>query len=415
VGIRYQPSAGAALCLWAESDMDDDMTPFAEHGMYLPNANPSRYAVGSAGDASLLRASKLEYGPPKRAVNRTPAKPSVLRVEAVDADELAERVPEWKLEYVQLHPGAFRGSLIAINLRGLLICRGAFNQPLLMKVAPPPGCITIGRPARPSNALLFHGHEIQAGECMVAGSGGSGELVSRGALFPTTLSMRADVWESGWLDESTLLSMKGIKLQAPGPAWISSYLDAIEWILDALERYPEAFERVELRNSLADSLLARVNAFSSADSRIAQDRDMRASRRLAVDRAQEYISANLTEPMRLSDLCKHSRAQARSLEYGFQEVMGLSPMAYVKTVRLHRVRRLLRSSTVRTRSVSEIALDGGFWHLSQFALDYKHLFGESPSVTSRRTLAQLPRDERRRPSASGAVRPQPQALACCSD
>ena len=76
--------------------------------------------------------------------------------------------------------------------------------------------------------------------------------------------------------------------------------------------------------------------------------------------------------------------------------MGISPIGYVRATRLHRVRRLLRSTAVRTRSVSVIALDCGFWHLSQFAVDYKLVFAESPSATYRRTLAQLPRAERRR-------------------
>ena len=109
---------------------------------------------------------------------------------------------------------------------------------------------------------------------------------------------------------------------------------------------------------------------------------------------------NLTEPIRLSDLCKHAHAQARSLEYGFHEVVGVSPIAYIRATRLHRARRLLRSTAVRTRSISEIALDCGFWHLSQFAVDYKLLFAESPSVTFRRTQAQLPRARRNATSST---------------
>ena len=77
-------------------------------------------------------------------------------------------------------------------------------------------------------------------------------------------------------------------------------------------------------------------------------------------------------------------------------------MQYVRTTRLHRARRILRSIVVSHRSISEIALDSGFWHLSQFAVDYKALFGESPSTTFRRTLAELPVSERRRQRASQA-------------
>jgi AraC family ethanolamine operon transcriptional activator len=116
---------------------------------------------------------------------------------------------------------------------------------------------------------------------------------------------------------------------------------------------------------------------------------------VAVKRARDYIHRNLADPIRLSTLCRYARAEARALEYGFLDVVGLSPMQYVRTTRLHRARRLLRSFAVSHRSISEIALDSGFWHLSQFAVDYKALFGESPSITFRRTQAKLPATERR--------------------
>jgi AraC family ethanolamine operon transcriptional activator len=32
-------------------------------------------------------------------------------------------------------------------------------------------------------------------------------------------------------------------------------------------------------------------------------------------------------------------------------------------------------------TIQDIASHWGFWHLSQFAQDYKHLFGELPSAT----------------------------------
>jgi AraC-like DNA-binding protein len=43
----------------------------------------------------------------------------------------------------------------------------------------------------------------------------------------------------------------------------------------------------------------------------------------------------------------------------------------------------LQTSNPSERSVSELALDCGFCHLSQFAADYKRVFLESPSATRR--------------------------------
>jgi AraC family transcriptional regulator, ethanolamine operon transcriptional activator len=324
---------------------------------------------------------------------------TVVRIESNDPDEFCALLTDWSTTLMQLHPGAFSGSAQIIPLGPVLIFSGRFNIPMMQHDWPPPDCVTLCRPGRESAPLGYHGHEIEDGEVFVGGPHAEAETVNRGVHYPTALCMRRDLLEreADWVAHSAPLTMiSGLELRVPGPAWIGSFLDAMEWIIDAVTRYPETTARRDVRGSLVDSLLARVNTLAAADAPMHQDRQMRAHRRLAVERAREYIARHLTDPIRLSDLSRHVHTQARSLEYGFQEVLGVSPMAYVRATRLHRARQLLRTAAVRTRSISEIALDCGFWHLSQFAVDYKVLFGESPSVTCRRTQAQLPRSERRR-------------------
>jgi AraC-like DNA-binding protein len=106
-------------------------------------------------------------------------------------------------------------------------------------------------------------------------------------------------------------------------------------------------------------------------------------RRMAVERVRRFIHEHLAESMTLAELCRHAHLQARSLEYGFRDLVGLSPFKYIKMLRLGEVRRRLQTSSAAERSVSEVALDCGFCHLSQFAADYKRVFLERPSATSR--------------------------------
>jgi len=106
-------------------------------------------------------------------------------------------------------------------------------------------------------------------------------------------------------------------------------------------------------------------------------------RRIAVERVRRFIHEHLAETMTLAELCSHAHLQARSLEYGFRDLVGLSPFKYIKMLRLGEVRRRLQTSNAAERSVSEVALDCGFCHLSQFAADYKRVFLESPSATRR--------------------------------
>jgi AraC family ethanolamine operon transcriptional activator len=363
-----------------------------------PNGLPD---LDCAGAAARPR-DDVETAAARSATNEAPPAflaSTIVRFESNDSDEFCERVTDWDGTWTQLHSGAFRGSAQIIPLGPVLVATCCINIPMMQHDWTPGDCVTLGRPGRRSAPVVYRGHDIEDGEVFVGGRHAEVEIVNRGMHYSTTLSVRFDLLEqeADWLAHlAPLTAINGLELRAPGPAWTNSFLDAIEWIVDAVERYPEAIARRDIRGSLIDSLLTRVNTLAAAAAPIHQDRQMRAHRRLAVERAREYIARNLTDPIRLSDLSRHAHTQARSLEYGFQEVLGVSPMVYVRATRLHRARRLFRTTAVRTRSISEIALDCGFWHLSQFAVDYKLLFGESPSVTFRRTAAQLPRSERRR-------------------
>ena len=143
-----------------------------------------------------------------------------------------------------------------------------------------------------------------------------------------------------------------------------------------------------LQKSLTDHLLSAVIRFDTSPADLdATTTRATASRRAAVRLAREFIHAHLAEPLPLSELCRHSKLKVRTLETGFREVTGLTPVAYIRSLRLNAVRRALHDASRSPRSISEIAMDNGFWHLGQFALDYRRLFGETPTSTRARTSA----------------------------
>jgi len=79
----------------------------------------------------------------------------------------------------------------------------------------------------------------------------------------------------------------------------------------------------------------------------------------------------------------------RALQDCFHKTMGCTPKAYLSAFGLNAARRALEQATPEQATVSDIATRYGFWHLSQFAADYRRFFGELPSQTlrERRPLA----------------------------
>jgi AraC-like DNA-binding protein len=248
-----------------------------------------------------------------------------------------------------------------------------------------------------SDPVLFRGSALSKDQCVVLDTGAEAELVSHGQFFGTAIAVSNDAWQaaSHWLGDRSTAAENRAHLESPGMQWIESVQADANTILDACIRYPEGAMSSSVGIAMEELVLASLTASKDCTRRPSDNRSQRARRRIAVQRARAYIDENLANPIRLSEVCAHARAQARSLEYGFHEMLGITPVSYIKAVRLNRVRRLLLSSVLAERTITEIALDCGFWHLSQFSMDYKIFFGESPSVTGRRTVAQRSRHGRR--------------------
>ena len=87
------------------------------------------------------------------------------------------------------------------------------------------------------------------------------------------------------------------------------------------------------------------------------------------------------EPIGVVDICQAVGVQSRVLQYCFNEVFGVTPVAYLRCLRLHQVRREIKE--LPGQPLGDIAARWGIWHLGRFAADYRRLFGELPSVTAR--------------------------------
>ncbi len=88
------------------------------------------------------------------------------------------------------------------------------------------------------------------------------------------------------------------------------------------------------------------------------------------------------EPLTVTCLAYAAGVSVRTLQEGFRRHVGMTPMEYLKEVRLRRARdELLNGSSQMT--VTDVAYRWGFNHLGRFARLYRKRFGELPSDTRR--------------------------------
>ncbi|MET1154752.1 helix-turn-helix domain-containing protein [Arthrobacter sp.] len=106
----------------------------------------------------------------------------------------------------------------------------------------------------------------------------------------------------------------------------------------------------------------------------------RLPKRRHISRVVDYVAANPCSPLTLPELSEVAGVSARALQEGFQEEFGVSPLTYVRNIRLeHAHAELLESE--EGDSVTEVATRWGFTHLSRFSEYYRRRFGVLPSTT----------------------------------
>lgn len=100
-----------------------------------------------------------------------------------------------------------------------------------------------------------------------------------------------------------------------------------------------------------------------------------------VEQAERLALADLDEPLHISALCRALSVSERTLRNAFHNTCGLAPCRHLRMLRLSHARCALLAADCKRVTVTEIATGFGFLELGRFSVEYRKVFGESPSQT----------------------------------
>lgn len=307
------------------------------------------------------------------------------RASSTDVDVHCDALRGWRMRYDQIGAGAFSGSFTELSLPRMQFFRETTNRKVHQHGLIGRKIFGIGVP--------WQSH----GEINVNGACVSPELVLTSfdadvdMCTPDDFELRGIVMESA-LIQDTLASMEEelvsnvwnqMRAMRLAPDQARRLRGLLTFVQEALDATPGVFEDAAARKHLADSFLLEIIE-SLPTARPCDDYLSGAARKRTVARACDLMLAHQEETVSILDVCKSIGASRRKLNYCFLEVVGTSPIRYLRAIRLNGVRRELKQCTDVHTGVHDIAVRWGFWHFSQFSLDYKRQFAELPSETLRR-------------------------------
>lgn len=303
-----------------------------------------------------------------------------------DANAHARSLQGWSQLYDQISPGSFHGAIEGICTDSLHVFREVTNARLRQSCIVKSDAWWFGIPVREDVSFRLDARAIPCGEIAIRRGQQVFELMT-----PESFEIFGIVVQRQKLEEHLRLFHDSTPpADQDDLLWAAPHLRTrlrrlMHEVLSQAQLHPEVAQSANAREAMEQSLLDTV---ADACRQRSESREVsRAERQqaLLVRNVREYLLSLDDRVASVPELCRNFEISRRTLQYAFEQVLGMGPNAYLKLLRLNGVRRDLSKRSALMKSVQQVAADWGFWHLSQFSKDYKQHFLELPSMTLKRT------------------------------
>jgi AraC-like DNA-binding protein len=302
-----------------------------------------------------------------------------------DADDYAAAIRNSKVELTVTGRGPFRAKLIRIDLHHLWMQRFSESLPRIVHSA-----IMVGRPTitfrtQPGPSLLWSGVELQPINVTRHSDGESAHQLSSGSASFGAMSLPVEKMVSvgAVIAGCDLTPPRDPLLITPQPAAMAK----LQWLHAAAgqlaEEAPGVIADPDAAHGLEQALIEAM-ARCLGEGGVDADRVAQRQHELIMRRFRRVLEESSGQPLYIPEICAVIRVAGRTLRVCCHEHLGMGPKRYLLLRRMHLARRALREAAPGAAGVTEIATRYGFWQFGRFAVEYRSLFGETPSATLHR-------------------------------
>jgi AraC-like DNA-binding protein len=256
------------------------------------------------------------------------------------------------------------------------------SSPRVMRKEPTFG-VTLGIVAQGSKTLCVHGRTLQVDpfhylvvtremqyDATVQPASGHAPFLGVSVTFPPELVARAMVAlaDGGESPSGPPVPAFTAPLEAVIAEPLLRLLTAVDDPIERLTLAPLAIEELVIRLLRSDAAATMRGALRAGDARPITD-------------AMQLMRLHAFRPLSVEQIARRVAMSPSHFAHRFRVVARMSPMRFIKEVRLDAARTMLLSEGARA---SDVALRVGYESASHFTRDFKRRFGISPSRYVRR-------------------------------
>ncbi len=284
------------------------------------------------------------------------------------------------MDFQKLDATPFHGKITQCFMPALILGEAHFNCRLKQLGATPKGLRTFAIPAERSLNMLWRNQHVDGNDLLLFPENNELQASLNKNFHIFTVSIKEELLHKAAERTNSLGLAKTIKSSEIFKCNSAQMKSLVSSLQQCLSSQSEDFsgDSGATCNHIIDQLVQLMTASPNSSPKKTTQRRLN-----AVAAADKYILDHPEAPPSIQELCAATKTSKRTLEYAFQEHYNMSPKAYINNVRLHAVRKQLRAASPENIHVCDAANNWGFWHMGQFAADYRKLFGINPSQTLR--------------------------------
>lgn len=294
----------------------------------------------------------------------------------------ARLLPGWEQSYSQIGKGTFTGSVSRVHNGAVRFFNEQMNREVLQTGGLSDDKIGFGVPMQVGSKSYLCGEPADVGQLLVF-SGASGfEFLSPQKFRFYGVEIACDeahdailLQLAGQLKQIFVGRERAITLNPEDRHVLARSLDSIyRRNVNTSADMPKTGAQMDaLNRQIVGTVLDCLSGDVDGPVRIVKHWKI-------VTRIRDLVQCNPLCPRTVAELTVELGVSRRTIQNACRDILDVSPVQFLRSLRLSEVRRAIETAP----SVTDVATEYGFWHLSYFSRDYRAMFGETPSETLER-------------------------------
>ena len=310
-----------------------------------------------------------------------PDQPTIGQLEVSDPTELEVTSQPWEIMVKPLDRGTFTNYKTYLMTPSVILYKESFSSAAHISGLTPNGMLGFTIPLKLGSQSLYWNASITQNSIPASLPGALDAVLDAGQVHIIVLMELSFLERMLTKEQFTALNYAAAQRLLPVVEHnLGTFTQWLLQLLSQVQQQADMFQHSSVLRSIEEDLLQQLMTVVRLPLQ-APVRGAGHKRRQGFELAVEYLREADLSALSVPKICRQVGVSQRTLEYAFREHLNITPIGFIKKMRLHAVRQKLMSTHFSDTSISDTAFQQGIYDMGRFASIYKNNFGELPSQT----------------------------------